>query len=269
MIVDAVGVTETDLADTQPLDRKPTVPLERLLKQVSFGNRDPERDLHDRRTDRPPRPPADKRRPRGARGARRHDAARADARAGRLRSTPTASSQPRARPLESSEPTAEQLAAAAKQLLDDAVEPLATNPELRERLVEVRRSYEQTIDEISKDEVLAAGYSHRRSRPRPRRRSSRSASSSSEHKDEITALQILYSRPYQQRLTFKEIKELAHAIGRPPYQWTPETLWQAYETLDRSKVRGSGGRVLTDIVSLVRFALEQDNELVPYPERVS
>ena len=33
MIVDAVGVTETDLVDTQPLDRKPTVPLDKLLKQ--------------------------------------------------------------------------------------------------------------------------------------------------------------------------------------------------------------------------------------------
>src|SRR5919106_1406996 len=31
VIVDAVGVTESDLSDTQPLDRKPTIPLERLL----------------------------------------------------------------------------------------------------------------------------------------------------------------------------------------------------------------------------------------------
>ena len=37
-----------------------------------------------------------------------------------------------------------------------------------------------------------------------------------EHKNEITALQILYSRPYRQRLTLKEIDELAKAIERPP-----------------------------------------------------
>ena len=35
-----------------------------------------------------------------------------------------------------------------------------------------------------------------------------------------------------------------------------------------SKVRGSGPRMLTDIVSLVRFALDQDDELVPYPSSV-
>src|SRR5919197_1455451 len=42
VLVDAVGVTETDLVDTQPLDREPTVPLERLMKRLSFGSRDPD-----------------------------------------------------------------------------------------------------------------------------------------------------------------------------------------------------------------------------------
>ena len=64
------------------------------------------------------------------------------------------------------------------------------------------------------------------------------------------------------------MKELAQTIGRPPYQWTPEKLWQAYEQLDRSKVRGSGERVLTDLVSLVRVALHQDDELIAYPDLV-
>jgi type I restriction enzyme R subunit len=89
-----------------------------------------------------------------------------------------------------------------------------------------------------------------------------------EHKDEITALQILYSRPYPQRLTFKQVKELAQAIERPPHGWTPALLWRAYETLDQSKVRGSGQRVLTDIVSLVRYALHQEGELRPFDEHV-
>src|SRR3989442_8865703 len=40
VIVDAVGVTESDLNDSQPLERRPTVPLDRLLKQLSFGSRD-------------------------------------------------------------------------------------------------------------------------------------------------------------------------------------------------------------------------------------
>jgi type I restriction enzyme R subunit len=40
--------------------------------------------------------------------------------------------------------------------------------------------------------------------------------------------------------------------------------------LEKDKVKGaSGRRILTDLVSLVRFAMHQDNELVPFPERVN
>jgi type I restriction enzyme R subunit len=91
-----------------------------------------------------------------------------------------------------------------------------------------------------------------------------------DHKDEITALQILYSKPYKQRLTFEAVKELADAIEKPPYLWNESQLWQAYAALEASKVKGaSSRRILTDLVSLVRFAIHQDNELVPFPERVN
>src|SRR3989442_1576704 len=133
--------------------------------------------------------------------------------------------------------------------------------------VEVRRSYEQAIDEVSKGIVVEAGYSaDATERAKATVRSFRQFIE--EYKDEITALQILYSHPYKQRLTFKDIRDLAHTIAKPPYMLTPEKLWQAYETLQKSRVRGAGGRVLTDLVSLVRFELQQDNELVPFADVV-
>src|SRR5581483_10234170 len=249
VIVDAVGVTELDLSDTQPLDRQPTVPLEKLLKQLAFGSRDP--DLVSTVAGRIARldrqlTKADREELEELAGMPLRDLTHA------LVAAVEAATE---RPDE------------AKDVLDAAVEPLATNPTLLERLVDVRRSYEQTLDEFSQDKVIAAGYSLDGAE-RARQTADSFRRFIDEHKDEITALQILYSRPYRERLTFTEIKELAQAIGRPPYQWTPEKLWQAYEALERSKVRGSGGRVLTDLVSLVRFALEQEDELVPYPELV-
>src|SRR5256885_10403198 len=52
--------------------------------------------------------------------------------------------------------------------------------------------------------------------------------------------------------------------------WTPETLWRAYETLEKDRVRGaSDRRLLTDVVRLVRFALRQEDVLVPNAERVN
>jgi type I restriction enzyme R subunit len=156
---------------------------------------------------------------------------------------------------------------AANKLIAEALQPLAANPELRTAILDARKSFEQIIDEAAKDALLEA-------RPSAEARERAAATVQSfreyieEHKDEIRALQILYSRPYTERLTFDEVKELANAIKRPPHQWTPERLWHAYEMLDSSKVRGSGGKMLTDIVALVRFALEQENELVPFHEQV-
>jgi type I restriction enzyme R subunit len=53
-----------------------------------------------------------------------------------------------------------------------------------------------------------------------------------DNKDEITALQILYSRPYKQRLTHEQLRELARAVERPKQPgvapMAPERVWQAY-----------------------------------------
>jgi type I restriction enzyme R subunit len=90
-----------------------------------------------------------------------------------------------------------------------------------------------------------------------------------ENRDEIEALQFFYAQPYSRRLSFRDIKALAEAIKAPPRAWTPEKLWRAYETLRRDKVRGaSGKRLLTDIVSLLRFATHRDDELVPFGDQV-
>lgn len=88
-----------------------------------------------------------------------------------------------------------------------------------------------------------------------------------DHKDEITALEILYKRPYGRRLRYEDIKVLADAIQAPPRRWTPERLWQAYETLFASRVRGAPSKVLTNLVSLVRFAVTK-GELTPFPDVV-
>ena len=89
-----------------------------------------------------------------------------------------------------------------------------------------------------------------------------------ENRDEITALQVLYERPYRQRLSYVDIKALADALVSPPRSWTTERLWEAYRQLDRSKVHGSGQRTLTDIVSVVRYAIGGADELAPFAASV-
>ncbi len=250
----------------QPLERKPRQSLKSLFKLVGFGNRDPE--VASSIAGRLAR--LDKRLTRDDRDTLTGLASGVDVGTiarGIVEALDADNHVAAARAAGAAEDDDTALSAAAGQLLTAALVPLATNPELRNAIVEVRRSYEQTIDEISQGAVLFAGHSQD-----GRDKAAAMISSFREyieaHRDDIRALQVLYSRPYHERLTFAAIKDLARAIERPPRRWTPEKLWRAYEVLDRSKVRTSGGRMLTDIVSLVRYALHQDDELVPFHDQV-
>ena len=140
-------------------------------------------------------------------------------------------------------------------------------PDLRNAIVDLRKSYEQTIDETSKDVLLQAGYSAA-GRERARAMVTSFKEFIEEHRDDIHALQVLYSVPYAERLTYRDVKDLAETLSRPPRNWTTDRLWAAYDQLDRDKVRGSGQRVLTDVIPPGRFALQQDDELVPFRDRV-
>jgi len=75
---------------------------------------------------------------------------------------------------------------------------------------------------------------------------------------------VLYSQPYHRRLTFADSRDLADAIEWPPLLFNESRLWQAYAALEKSKVKGANAkRIVTDLVSLVRFAIHQDHELIP------
>ena len=270
VLVDAVGVTETALADTVPLERCPHMGFDRLLNRVGLGSTadDVISSLAsrlarlDKRITAPDRAEVEEvagvglgelaRRLVDSLDPDRHRAAASAAAGG----------------ADPDDLGAEQVAAARQAMVEEAVRPIAANPELRDKLAEIRRSYEQIIDAASQDRLIAGEFSADAA-DRARRTVESFRQFIEDHRDEITALQVLYSQPFGGGLTFGDIKELANAVGRPPRSWTPEDLWAAYETLDAGRVRGSGRRVTTDLVSLVRFALGRAEELVAYPELVS
>jgi type I restriction enzyme R subunit len=257
VIVDAVGVCERDKTDSRPMDTNKAVPFDKLLQAVALGNVEPEvlssvaarlarleRDLSD----------TDKAKVIEASGG--HDLkslARGIVEA--LRGGPTDASAPvRAELVEA--------------LIQEAVKPLA-NPALRNLLLKLRQQADQIIDIVTQDTLVEAGFSAAATE-RAKSLIQTFEAFIAEHRDEITALQIIYNRPVKAPLKFEDIKALADTLHSPPYLLTESALWQAYATLDKSKVGGGGtARILTDLVSLVRFAMHQENELVPYPERVA
>ena len=273
LIVDCVGVCEAKLADTKPLDKNPTVTLKALLEHVASGgtNDDYLSSLAGRiaRIDQQCGPDERKRIadvtggvPLSAIAGALIQAVDADAQEDAARQK----FQLRA----DEEPTEAQIKEAAKPLKLAATKPLMAMPGLRKLLQDLRQQFEQIVDEVSKDTLLhdQTGYS-----AEARERAASLVKSFEEflstHRDEVEALQFFYAQPHKGRLRYRDIKALADAIQSPPRSWTPEALWRAYETLEKSKVRGaSAGRLLTDMVSLVRFALHKDSELVPHAERL-
>jgi type I restriction enzyme R subunit len=169
--------------------------------------------------------------------------------------------------------------AALRHLLDAAVEPLASNPDLRNRILELRRAHDRVIDEVNADTLLEAYGVVDADRARSVIESWRAYLD--DHRDEITAIQLIDERRRSLRcerserhegpsphVAFADIQELADRISRPPRNWTPDLLWSAYEAVDAPRVHRSAHHTLTDLVSLLRFTVGIDSELVPYADVV-
>jgi type I restriction enzyme R subunit len=242
VIVDAVGVTEHDFVEP-PLNRDKSVPLKKLLDKAAILT------------------------------ITEDEAATLASRLAKLELTLT--DEERA---ELDEVAGQSVRGIVKQLVDavepstttpEAVEsalvPIASNPELRNRMLELRAAHDRVIDEVSSDILLDAG-----GVVDPGRAQSIVDSWQSyldEHRDDITALQLGYEAG-ERRIDFAFIEGLAVRISRPPHNWTPDVLWDAYAAVDASKVRKSATHTVADLVSLIRYTTGVEDELVPFGERV-
>jgi type I restriction enzyme R subunit len=275
VVIDCVGVMEAVKADP-PLDRDPSVPFERLLELVRLGNRDDDvlaavagrLDRLERRLSAEQRqvlaavPGAVPLRELVAHVLDRLDPDREEQRARELFALPATEA-----------PTAEQREEARRQLLEEAAEPLASNPPLCQALLTVRQEQEITVDVLTADTLTFAG-----ARPDlnlaygtdAEELTSAFAAYCRENRDQLDALSVLYARPYRQRITRAKLVELAQAIQRPPRQWTTEALWRAYEQVAANRVKGaSRGKHLTDLISLARHALGVEEQLVSFQDQAA
>ncbi|MHA2230980.1 MAG: type I restriction endonuclease subunit R [Candidatus Hodarchaeales archaeon] len=268
VIVDAVGVCEEDKTDTRPLERKRLIPFDKLMQRVAMGIRDPDTITSlAGRLARLDRELSDKDRTEieqitsgiSLKELTNHLLDAVD---------PDVQTEHAKEMFETDYPSEEQITQAKEELVKKACTPFDSG-ELRETLDNIRKRSEQYIDIISKDEVVEEGFDEE-AREKAEESVTTFMQFIEDNKDELTALQILYSQPYGTReLTYEMVKELSEAINKPPYNLTTEKLWHAYEQLDKSRVRGAGPqRLMTNIISLIRFALEQEEFLEPFPATV-
>lgn len=242
VIVDAVGVTEHDFVEP-PLNRQRSVPLKKLLEKAAnlTITEDEAATLASRLA--------------------KLELDLTDAERVELDDVASGSVRDIIRNLvDAVEP-----ATTTREAIDRAIEPIASNPELRNRILELRAAHDRVIDEVSRDELIEAGGVVDTDKARSVVESW--AAYLAEHRDEITALQVGYEVG-ERRIDFAVIEGLAARISRPPHNWTTDVIWNAYAAVDGAKVRKSATHTVTDLVSLIRYATGVDDELVPYGERV-
>ena len=151
------------------------------------------------------------------------------------------------------------------QLVQDAV-AVFHNPDLRDFIVDIRKKYDQIIDTSNIDTITNIGWV----------KDHTSASSATiadfkfwieSHKDEITALQIFYAQDYRHRtFTYKMIKDLCEKLKTEKPLLAPLTVWRAYEQLE--KTNGSAKNELMALVSLIRRVVGIDTNLTAYDKTV-
>ena len=260
ILIDAVGVSETRKSASQPLERKKSLSFDALIEQIAMGRRDEDAlsslaarlAILDRKL-------GDEDRARIAEatgGKTPRDLANA-----LLDAIDADKQQAAIEARHGPAPTPEQVRAVIQELTDTACRPF-DNPAARTLLKDIKQKTDIVIDEITTDEVTGAGFDMKRAEETI----TSFRTFIDENRDELTALQILYNQPQgRQRLTYAAIRELVQRLTDPPHYLTTATVWQAYKRLDAARVRGAPvDEQLTEVVSLVRYALGQSEVLEPF-----
>lgn len=269
VIIDAVGVCEQCKTEKGPIDREPNKTLKQVLDYIKAGGTDP--DAVSALAGKLNRVAA-------AMSEKQHADVKAHAGGkdidtlvgGLVAAIDDGNVEAKAKEMNPgvalSMLTEKQLEAAEQVLIKEAVKPFY-DPKLRDLILQIKLDNEQTIDRVSKDEVLGVGYSQA-ALDKAKTKIENFKKFIEDHKDELTALQVFFGMATPDRLKFKDLKELADQIKRPPVSATPEELWHCYEALEAAKVAGKGGQIITDLVSLIRHTLQPSEPLTPFADVV-
>ncbi len=263
VIVDAVGLQESSMGDTHSLLRKPNVAFKTLLDKATDKNADTG-DIEsliyrlsrlDRKLNQDDKDEiADSGESLVGIGRILLDGIDADKRLEQAK-----------KQFHAENPTDEQIRTVSRQMIDDACK-VFDSAKLRKTILDIKSKNEQIIDDVSIDELLEAGFAEQ-VQDIDKKTVKKWSEFIEKNKDQITALDIIYSKPYRMRdITFSDIKDLTNSIQNPPYNLTSEMVWSAYSRLDKSKVKKNPAKMLTDLISLIRYSTGKEESLLPFSD---
>ncbi len=268
VLVDAVGVTETDKTDSEPLDREPSASFEDILEEVSL-NPAPDDDTLSTLAERLSRLNKvledEQRRVVEQQGDDTLNKMVNDLLTATNRDSQIEAAEEQ---FDTDDPSEEQIEDARGKLVEKAKQHF-DDSKFQETLTKIKKQNIQYIDPTA-DEVIEFEAEPEKSM-NAEQTVERFREFIEENKDEITALQIIYNQPHRRKeLTYEKIRELADSLTAPPYNLRTDEVWEAYEQLEASKVdKKSEKQLLTDIISIIRFEMGESDKLEPFEREVN
>lgn len=270
VIIDAIGVEQSQKTDSRPLEKAPAMSLKDVLQSVAVGNTSEEMlSTLANRLIRLDRQLTEKDKQRFAEKADGHTIQHLVKQLLNAHDPDTvASIETRVKDTLRGQAPMEIEAAIEKekqQLIETAVAAFH-NPDLREFIVDIRKKYDQVIDVVNLDEITNIGWVKDQAAAATATIQDFRAWIES-HKDEITALQIFYAQEYRRReLSYKMIKDLCEQLKLEKPLLAPLAVWRAYEQLQQAN--GSAKNELVALVSLVRNVCGIDSSLTSFDKTV-
>jgi type I restriction enzyme R subunit len=272
VIVDCVGVFERQKSDSKPLDRKKSVPFKTILEFVGQGGCDA-----DTVSTLAGRLAIMNREVTPEQAARIEQASGAPLTAliGELLSSvnedrvATLAAEKFKLPPDA-DPTEQQLDEVEAELMYAAVKPFrkaAVRRVVQDVWLELNPQ-EQVIDPNTEDFVRRAEFD-----PKAKENAAALVANfrqfCADNREQIEALQLLYSKPYRAGLRYGQVKELAETLKASPQRFEWPRVWQAFEIVEPAKVKATTGKQLADLIALVRHAIDPDTPLVPVESTVA
>ena len=160
------------------------------------------------------------------------------------------------------QPTEQQIEQAKSEILHKATE-IFCNDKFRNFVIETKQKHEQFIDEENIDKIITVGWD-KNAKEKATEIIAEFKTYVEQHKDEYVALQIFYAQPWRRReLSFAMIKELSEIIISHIPLLAPFNVWKAYEQLENVNGRKPESELIA-LVSLVRKVAGIDPELTAY-----
>lgn len=270
VIIDAIGVEQSQKTDSRPLEKAPGISLKDVLQNVAMGNTSEEilSTLANRliRLDRQLSEKDKQRFVEQTGGFTINHIVKQLLNAHDPDSVATIETKVKTELIGEAPITIEAAIDKEKQQLIETAVAVFHNPDLRNFIVDIRKKYDQIIDVVNIDEIINIGWVKDQDAAATTTINDFKAWIET-HKDEITALQIFYAQDFRRReFSYKMIKDLCEKIKTEKPSLAPLAVWRAYEQLQQ--VNGSVKNELIALVSLIRNVCGIDSSLTAYDKTV-